>query len=115
MASIVELAELADSSYAPSGHCEVKTNSGSVTWTRIDDWPLGPFYAAMFRKSDSSAPVLAFRGTDDLFNFAVDDLGLALTGDLTPQMALALSVAQRASAYGKFYVTGHSLGQGIRS
>ncbi len=110
MASIVELAELAKSSYGTSSSCFVEMNSGSVVWNRIHDWPFGPFYAAMYQKPDGGAPVLAFRGTDDLFDGAVDDLGLALTSELTPQMAMAMSVAQRATSFGKFYVTGHSLG-----
>ena len=79
-----------------------------VTWSRVSTWTnKAGFCAALFQRG--SEQVLAYRGTDDLFDLLIDDASIA--GGGTPLQTLpALLTAQMAQLNPDAYFTGHSLG-----
>jgi len=84
--------------------------AGKAIWKRNMAWSnMVGFYAALYIRAEDGAKVLAFRGTDDLWDGLLDDTTIAV-GGVPPQAAPALIVAQSAGFNRSSYLTGHSLG-----
>lgn len=114
MPSIVDLAELSQGVYSlapsvmvqPFGMCTINP----PCWHRGATWNpfLSGFTAAAYRL-DANNNVLAFAGTDSLWDALVDDADIAV-GMMPPQTLRAISAAKACGGYRNLYLTGHSLG-----
>jgi hypothetical protein len=136
MPSIVELSELCDAAYYdrspvrfrhrqpevvpqnpfpfattrfPAPVCRATVVEETVSWNRPRSWQnrLG-FFAASYERPGGGV-VLAFRGTDDLWDGLLDDTSIAM-GGVPPQVLAACAVARSAGLGSQAYLTGHSLG-----
>jgi len=110
--TFVEIADVANAAYNSDGDCTVTfqpTVQPSVLWKRSDTRTnLFGFYAAIFRRNDGCR-VLAFRGTDDLWDALLDDSAIGI-GGLPPQAVDAIKLAQAVGLTKGDMITGHSLG-----
>ena len=113
MPNVVELAELADAAYDRLVLVTVRARSGPARlWTahRIWDPALSGFTAVLYRSRHDPDQILAFAGTDSLWDVLVDDVPIAV-GGMPPQALAAIAVAVNvASNHRQTYFTGHSLG-----
>ncbi len=82
-----------------------------LRWTRANRWSTRVGFSADLYENSLGERVLAFRGTEDLWDALVDDATLAL-GYFPPQGVSATLLAQEvaASVARSTWLTGHSLG-----
>lgn len=113
MPCIVELAELCLASYSEAETVTIALNEGeATTWTRAAYWKSGYFYAAHFTAPGGGPfpsykqSVLAFRGTDDLYDALIDDAIIGLAGQMPPTFLAAMNIPHDDETI----LTGHSLG-----
>lgn len=121
--SVVELARLCDDVYSDSIACyaaggfefkielprSLQGPTTETSWMRGGEWSTQVgFFARMYRRSDGRR-VLVYRGSDDGWDFLVDDTLIA-AGHVPPQLLSAIQVAAEASIGPTDLVTGHSLG-----
>lgn len=81
----------------------------------IDDFFTGVFAAELFQSSETGELVLAFRGTDDIYDW-VDNFGQGLGARTTEQYEKAMRLArviQERYPDQVINITGHSLGGGL--
>ncbi len=109
MPSVVHLAELSSAIYEDPPEVGIDTHNACELWTRPTPSHRTRFgyLAAVFQLSREERAIV-FCGSDDAFDFLVDDANI-LAGSPPPQLSDAVkSVAQWATP--KTILTGHSLG-----
>ena len=114
MPSVVDLAEISRAVYDltprvivyPRDRCAID----SPIWTISQRWnpALSGFTAAVYRL-DRNNRVLAYAGTDSLWDVISDDASIA-AGNMPQQAFPAVAAARSLSRGANLYITGHSLG-----
>jgi len=114
MPSVVELAEMSQAVYSktplvivhPQSFCSI--DSPRWKMKRVWEGMFEGFKAALY-SLDKDNSILAFAGTDSLWDTLVDDVAIA-RGQVPPQAKRAIQIARSQSGGSKTYLTGHSLG-----
>ena len=109
MPSIVHLAELSNAIYQDHPQVVVRTKSACELWTRAEPSHRTRFgYLAAVHQLSPDERVISFCGSDDAFDFLVDDVSI-LAGNPPPQLVNAVNSVMKW-ATPKTILTGHSLG-----
>lgn len=110
--SVVECAELSEAIYSQSRRVAISSEQGTSIWQRgnVGQTRVG-FFAARYT-APGCHDVIAIRGSQDAWDFLVDDLIIA-GGGIPPQLISTLVFARQIGMNAGTYFTGHSLGGGL--